>query len=114
MKVTSDGNLLDPQLEDGKKIIEAIYRILHKEWFPLMKEQFNRDHFGDYAIFVFAGLMLGNPSEEELIELLYEKESEYFFMDASLRRCEKIAFKILSLKPWVDRNSEMTDDPFHA
>ena len=111
MKVSKEGKLLDPQAEDGKKIVEAIYRILHKEWFPFMKEQFKGDDNEYFAIFLFWCLMLGDPSNEELTVILYAKETEYSPDGASWHRCEKIAGQILLLKPWVELNASYTDDP---
>ena len=111
MKVSRNGNLQDPQFEDGKKIIEAIYDILYVGWFSFMKEDFKGDHNEFLAIGIFSILIFEEPLEEELTELLYIKESEYSSKDASWSRCEKMASEIIRLRPWIDQNLAMTDDP---
>jgi hypothetical protein len=110
MKVSMDGNLEDLKLEEGKKIVEAIYNILYSEWYP-MKEKFEGDYFEYFAIYIFWQLLLGDPAFEELIDMVYEEEIEYSFENPSRSRCEKIAFQIRLLKPWVVRNANYTDDP---
>jgi hypothetical protein len=113
MKISMDGKIEDPKLEEGKKIVEAIYNILCNEWYP-MKKKFESDYFEYFAIYIFWELMLGDPNYEQLIEMVYEEEIHYEFENPSRSRCEKIAFEIRLLKPWVKRNAEYTDDPFQA
>jgi hypothetical protein len=115
MKVSKDGHLEDPQLEDGKRIMEVIYFILYREWFPLMKERFNADYYQSYAIILFSGLLIAaDPSKEELIDILYEKEIEYSIEESSRSRCEKIVDDLFLLMPRIKLNKEMTDDPRKA
>ena len=111
MKVSKGGNIEDPQVEDGKKIIEAIYHILCEEWFSLITEQFYSEHFDYYSIVIFWLLIMDFPSEEELTVLLFAKENEYLCENASWSRCEKMAGKIILLRPWVDQNLAMTGNP---
>jgi hypothetical protein len=113
MKISMDGKIEDPKLEEGKKIAEVIHNILYKEWYP-MKEKFQEDYFAYFAIFIYWQLLLGDATYEELIEIVYEEEIEYSFENPSRSRCEKIAFQIRLLKPWVKRNANYTDDPFQA
>jgi hypothetical protein len=112
MKVSMDGNLEDPQLEDGKKIMNIIFLILYREWSPLMKERFNAEYYLSYASIIFFGLLIAaDPSKEELIDILYEKEFEYSPEESSRSRCEKIVDDLFLLMPRIKLNKEMTDDP---
>ena len=111
MKISRDGKIEDPKVDEGKKIVEAIYDILCQEWYPFMKEKFEGEYFEYFSIKIFWWLILGNPTYEELIDTLYEEETGCSFVNASRSRCEKMAFQIRLLKPWAKRNAEHTDDP---
>ena len=61
--------------------------------------------------FIFHAIVWGNPTKEELTELLYNNEIEKFNLVPSLSRCEIIAEKLMLLKPRVDQSANYTDDP---
>ncbi len=112
MKVSRDGKLEDPRLEGGKKIIEKIYAILCREWLPVMKKEFDSEEGIEiFSISIFGCLLLGNPTKQELADILYSKEIEKSKLKPSHSRCESIAEKLMLLKPRVDQNANYTDDP---
>lgn len=105
MEVTNSGKLYDPEILQGRKIVEIIYAVIYKEYKPARRsfpgEKFPGDAYFAMAIGIFIQVKFLNPTVSEISDYIYGLESKDTAVRGSRKRCNRIAQCIMLLQPFI-------------
>jgi hypothetical protein len=100
MEITNSGKLFDPEVLQGKKIIEIIFDMIYRER-KSVKNEFPREQYHLLAIAVFTMVKFANPVLSDISDYIYEIETRHIGIPGNRERCHRLAQSILVLQPFI-------------